>query len=94
MDGNKKTFVLDGGEMKTVKGAHAYIAEKLDFPDYYGKNLDALADCLGELPRGVEIVLVNTDALKWNLGAYAKRLTEVFEELSEPANAFSFRIER
>lgn len=25
----------------------------LDFPDYYGHNLDALADCLGDLPDTV-----------------------------------------
>lgn len=28
---------------------HARIAEALDFPDWYGNNLDALMDCLTDL---------------------------------------------
>lgn len=27
---------------------HKYLKEALDFPDYYGENLDALYDCLCE----------------------------------------------
>ncbi len=28
---------------------HEYIAEKMDFPPYYGHNLDALYDCLTDI---------------------------------------------
>ena len=31
------------------QAAHAYLAESFGFPVYYGKNLDALYDCLTEL---------------------------------------------
>lgn len=40
------------------RSAHVYLAEQFDFPEYYGKNLDALYDCLGELGR-TEIILLN-----------------------------------
>ena len=41
---------LDGKLIK--KEGHDYLKEALNFPDYYGKNLDALYDCLCEI--GIE----------------------------------------
>ena len=35
-------IVLYGEEMK--ENPHEYIKEKLDFPDYYGENLDELSE--------------------------------------------------
>lgn len=50
---------LDGNLIK--ENGHDYLAEALDFPDYYGKNLDALYDCLTEI--SCEIELVNASAV-------------------------------
>lgn len=48
---------LDGKLIK--KEGHDYLASELNFPDYYGKNLDALYDCLCEIE--CEIELINSD---------------------------------
>ena len=32
-----------------------YIAQELDFPDYFGNNLDALYDCLGDIDDCINI---------------------------------------
>ena len=42
-----KHFYLDGNELKGQ--CHAYIKEALQLPEYYGKNLDALYDCLCDM---------------------------------------------
>ena len=38
---------------------HDYLTSVLNLPEYYGKNLDALYDCLCEM--NVEIELINSD---------------------------------
>ena len=44
----------DGNLIK--KEWHDYLKEALNLPDYYGKNLDALYDCLTEIECEIELV--------------------------------------
>ena len=37
---------------------HAYLASALDFPAYYGNNLDALLDCLTDISAPTRIALI------------------------------------
>lgn len=48
---SKDTFVadIDGRKARTLRGFYPRIAKVLLFPDYFGKNLDALFDCLCSL---------------------------------------------
>lgn len=41
------------------KEGHKYLKEILDFPEYYGENLDALYDCLTDIGINMEIILDN-----------------------------------
>ncbi|MEU2502876.1 barstar family protein [Streptomyces pseudogriseolus] len=61
---------LEAGQWKTERDMHRAMAAALDFPDYYGHNLDALNDCLGDVacyggyddaPEGAGLVLSFTD---------------------------------
>ena len=78
-----KEYVLDCYEMYERRVAHEYIAKMLEFPDYYGKNLDALFDCLTEMGE-CSILFTNLSALE-ELGDYSGALLAVFEE-AESAN--------
>jgi RNAse (barnase) inhibitor barstar len=40
---------LDGAKSRTLRAFYPRIAKALFFPDYFGKNLDALLDCLCSL---------------------------------------------
>ena len=39
-----KYVLLDGNKMTSKETVHAYLASMINFPNYYGNNLDALWD--------------------------------------------------
>ena len=41
-------IILDGNFLLEKDTAHTYLKQKLNLPEYYGRNLDALYDCLTE----------------------------------------------
>ena len=76
--------VLNCENLAQRKQAHQYLAHILDFPDYYGKNLDALFDCLTEL-GDCTLILEGGADLSRN-GGYGAKVLKVLEEaaLSNP----------
>ena len=52
-----KIYILDASRFTSKSAAHEHIKEVLSFPDYYGKNLDALDDCLSEMPPDVGVIM-------------------------------------
>lgn len=86
-----KKVILDGNMMTSRQETHEYIKKKMKFPDYYGNNLDALADCLSEIGKKTTVTLINTDKMKENLGVYHKGFIRVFTELSEDNENLIFK---
>lgn len=68
-----RAVLLDGRFFDTKERAHKILRDTLDFPAWYGDNLDALYDCLTDL-NGVLLVLCFADAVKGALGAYGESL--------------------
>lgn len=46
---------LNGKDFETIGQVHDYLAEELNFPEYYGKNLSALYDVLTEICEDTKI---------------------------------------
>ena len=69
-----KKRTLYGFCMHTREKAHAHIKRRLDLPDYYGCNLDALFDCLTDIHEPTEIVLRFSDSMQKHLGEYGTKL--------------------
>ena len=73
-----KTVTIDCADITTADAFHNALAEALEFPDYYGKNLDALFDCLTEIGQALELVLLNWHKLEYNLKDYSGKALYVF----------------
>lgn len=78
-----KEIVLDGRQMTDPEATHHYLAKMLDFPDYYGKNLDALYDCLTDIDSHTALVLEHTGAMRAALGDYAPKLLATLQDAAE-----------
>ena len=76
-------IVLDGAAMTSREVAHTYLALKLDFPSYYGNNLDALWDILSTVSETIHIKLVNEEKLREHLGGYGQSLLAVLAEAAQ-----------
>lgn len=72
-------IILDAAMLRERLPAHDYLKEALALPDYYGRNLDALYDCLTELDE-TEIRFVNLDATG---DSYFSRVLDLFQEARE-----------
>lgn len=77
-----KEVHLYGKAMETRAAAHDQLMEKLELPAYYGRNLDALWDCLTERSEPLRIVFHDPEAAIGHLGAYGKALIDLLEEAS------------
>ena len=73
-------IVLDGRKMDGRAAVHAELREKLALPDYYGGNLDALNDCLGELRQRPLVVIESAGEFLENNDGYAVSLLRVFND--------------
>ena len=76
-----KKYVIDFTSVDSAGKAHGLIKKSLDFPEYYGGNLDALYDCLSDLPA-CEIELCNVAQLG-ALGVYKEKLLSVFRDAEQ-----------
>lgn len=69
-----KQITLDGNILSDAALVHDYLKDQLQFPEYYGKNLDALYDCLTDLDD-IEITITPAD----EDGAIYRRILRVFK---------------
>lgn len=77
------TIMLDGTAMTDRVTAHSHLAERMELPVYYGRNLDALYDVLMEFGAGTQIILAEPAAVVNNLGKYGEALLATMQEAAE-----------
>ena len=86
-----REYIIDCAMMTDRQSMHDYLAQVLELPEYYGRNLDALHDCLGELAP-CRVTLQNLPALSV-LGEYGDAVKSVFLDISMETADFELTIE-
>jgi len=87
-----KTVFLDA-EFANREAVFAHLAEHLEFPAHFGRNLDALWDVLrGDVGGPFEIVWRDPARAQAALGADYDQLVALLEQLAEERADFTFRV--
>ena len=76
-------IILDGALMTDRAAVHDLLAEKFAFPDYYGRNLDALYDLLSTYPAQVHVAVLHGAQLPEYLGNYGKSLLRTLQDAAD-----------
>jgi ribonuclease inhibitor len=78
-----KEYIFDTSDINNIDQLHAALADLLGFPEHYGRNLDALYDCLsGEIELPVKLIWTNYASTHARLGEDAALFLEVMEDFS------------
>lgn len=73
-----ETIRLDGARLCARAEAMELLGQALALPEWWGRNLDALHDCLTELGRPVRLELCDREAME--ASRFGGRLLRVLED--------------
>ncbi len=84
---DKEIYTLDFSKVDSIEEVHNVIKAELDFPDYYGKNMDALWDCLTDMVGDpIHIELLGVERIQQLLPRDTKILLDTFKDLKHWGN--------
>lgn len=75
-------ITINGSEICCIADIHEKLADALGFPEYYGMNLDALHDCLGDISEETSITITESDILTHRLGISYAKLMRVLNDIA------------
>ena len=75
-----KTIIINESIFFEEDDLHAYLAARLDFPAYYGNNLDALQDCLGDIDDQTRVYIVRLANFESEGAEWFGRFIRVFKQ--------------
>jgi len=87
-----KELLLDAAPLHTREQLHDAFRTLFAFPDWYGRNLDALYDLLTAC-RDTRLTVRHTEQLMVNLGRYGELLLRVLSNAAEDNPSFWFSTE-
>lgn len=75
-----REYVIDCAQIDGPRELHRVIAREMNFPDWYGDNLDALHDLLTAITEDTELKLIHFDALPPFTRGFRRVLTDSARE--------------
>lgn len=88
-----KQVILDGTQIFHRDQLHDELQSLLELPAWYGRNLDALFDCLTDLKEPICLVLQGRLALRVQLGRYAETLERVLQCAEQENEQFMLQMQ-
>ena len=89
-----KKITLELKHMTTKSHLHAYLKRELEFPGYYGENLDALHDCLTDIQDKLSISIPQALSSEDGLGDYGKTVIRVFRDAAKTNHHIKVTVRR
>lgn len=87
--------VINGVRLESFDEVHLRLQNQLHFPDYYGKNLDALYDLLSTEDRPTLLLMFDSKTLVRRLGSKGEKLLGTFQDAALANQRFRYiRVER
>ncbi|MGX5817454.1 barstar family protein [Chitinophaga lutea] len=75
--------IIDSRKCQSIDDFYDTVANVLRFPGHFGRNLDALRDCLSDLKEDAKIVLANFDFFLIEESEKTRnKVIDVFQELA------------
>jgi len=82
-------IIIDGEQIKSVDEFHRVIEKQLELPFYYGRNLDALWDCLtGSIDLPTTIIWSDSVTSSRSLGDEFNWIVSFFAEAEKEIPGF------
>ena len=74
---------LDGRTIDSREALHQRLSELLHLPAWYGRNLDALHDCLTDLQEPVTLRVICARQMREALGGYVSSLGHMLHDSAQ-----------
>lgn len=88
------TIILDFAGIRSMWSLHEYLKETFHLPDYYGRNMDALWDCLHcAFEEPTTIVLKSIASLPSGMKEAGDIMLELFRDLEREDSEVSLEID-
>lgn len=72
--------IIEGKHITDKERLWKELHQKMELPEYFGNNLDALADVLSEKKEKIEVKILDVQEIEENLGGYGKSFLRILEE--------------
>ena len=89
-----RAAIIDGRDIRSEDDLHDRLAEGLALPDFYGRNLDALEECLFDLDGPASVTLSHAVDLVASLGN--ERFGEfdrLFRDVATAREGFAYTVQ-